>query len=433
MNKPFLVFQAPVATRSGYGDHSKDLVLSLIKSNKYDIVIVGTRWGSCPLNNLNTENADDMLIVERLLVTNELPKQPDIYIQVTVPNEFRPVGKFNIGITAGIETTTADASWVEGCNRMDLIIVPSKHSKDTLINSVYQQMDKDTKQVVGNLKINKPIEVLFEGVNLEIFKKTDELPKTIVDTLNEIPESFAYLFVGHWLSGDLGQDRKDVGMLIRVFLESFKDTQSAPALVLKTSGATFSILDLYELEQKIRMIRDSVSANSLPNIYVLHGDLDPVEINGLYNHPKIKAMVSFTKGEGYGRPLLEFTTSGKPVIVSNWSGQVDFISPKHNILLPGELTEVHKSAVWKGVINAGTKWFTVNYSYAAGVLKDVFRNYKVYSERAKGTIHNTKTNWSLEKMGTDFISLLDSYVKEKPTPVEFKVPTKMELPQLKRV
>ena len=40
MMKPFIVVQGPVATRSGYGDHTRDLVHSLIAMDKYDIKII---------------------------------------------------------------------------------------------------------------------------------------------------------------------------------------------------------------------------------------------------------------------------------------------------------------------------------------------------------------------------------------------------------
>ena len=62
-----------------------------------------------------------------------LQSKPDIWCQVTVPNEFQPMGKYNIGLTAGMETTLVHSSWIEGCNRMDIILTSSQHSKTTLL------------------------------------------------------------------------------------------------------------------------------------------------------------------------------------------------------------------------------------------------------------------------------------------------------------
>ena len=45
----------------------------------------------------------------------------------------------------------------------------------------------------------------------------------------------------------------------------------------------------------------------------------------LYAHPKIKAYVSLTHGEGYGLPLFEAAYHGIPIIAPDWSGHLDFL------------------------------------------------------------------------------------------------------------
>ena len=188
INKQSLAFVAPAGTVSGYGSRSRDLVRALIALDKYDIKIVSTRWGSTPLNALIAGKDDD--IINRLVP--QLTEQPDIFIQVSVPNEFQPIGKYNIGITAGIETTLCASQWLEGANKMNLIVVPSEHSKNVFLNSKYDMMDSQTNQKAGELKFEKEIEVLFEGIDLTVFKKTDELDKTIVEELSSIPEKFHF-------------------------------------------------------------------------------------------------------------------------------------------------------------------------------------------------------------------------------------------------
>ena len=209
---------------------------------------------------------------------------------------------------------------------MNLILTSSHHSKKVFENSVYDKMDENTKQKVGELRLEKPIDVLFEGIDLNIFKKIERFPKTFVEEMHLVKENFCFLFVGHWLQGHFGHDRKDVGTLIKVFCETFKGHRKQPALILKSSGAGFSIMDRDDMLNKIRSI--SQADPSYPNVYLLHGDLTPEEMNALYNHPKVKAHVSFTKGEGYGRPLAEAAISGKPVITTNWSGHTDFFTPR---------------------------------------------------------------------------------------------------------
>jgi glycosyltransferase involved in cell wall biosynthesis len=414
--KPTILFRGPVKTRSGYGSHSRDLLESLYQMNMFDIKIDSCSWGSTPMTALEKDNLFHQWIESNIV--DKFEGLPDLYIQVTVPNEFRRFGKFNIGITAGIETTVAPKDWVDGCNRMDLIIATSNFSKDVLLSTVYDERDKNTNQLIKQYKIEKPIEVLFEGVDISIYN----------DVINQdfkldIKEEFAYLFVGHWLKGNIGQDRKDVGMLIKCFVESFKDEKDQPALVLKTSSANFSIK---ERENFIKRIKDIVGdIKNPPSIYLLFGDLSNKEMNDLYNHPKIKSMVSITKGEGFGRPLLEFTMTGKPVIASNWSGHKDFLSIEKSVMVGGKLTEVDESAIDNFIIK-GSKWFTANYNEVSEVLKLVKNDYSKFSIKSKSLKEENKNNFSLDRMTEKFKSIL--------TPFVF-IPqqTKLILPKLNRV
>ena len=192
--KPTLIFQAPVSTRSGYGDHARDLLNSLYKLDKFEIKIISTRWGQTPMDALSYDNIFHKWIVDNMV--QQITEKPDIYIQVTVPNEFQPVGHYNIGITAAIETTHCAIDWVHGCNRMDLIIVPSEHSKRSLVDTIYNEADSKTGQLITQHKIQKPVEILFEGFDENDFGTNKIIP---INELDAIKEDFAFLFVGHWL------------------------------------------------------------------------------------------------------------------------------------------------------------------------------------------------------------------------------------------
>ena len=417
--KPTLVFQAPVATRSGYGDHARDLLHSLYKLDKFEIKVISTRWGNTPMDALNYDNSFHKFVVDSIIP--QITEKPDIYIQVTVPNEFQPIGFYNIGITAAIETTHCALDWVHGCNRMDLILVPSEHSKDSLVKTIYNEADKQTNQLIRQHKIEKPVEVLFEGFDENDFG-TDEV--AYVEELDQIKENFAFLFVGHWLRGDLGEDRKNVGMMIKTFAMAFKNEKVKPALVLKTSSAGFSIIDR---ETTIKKIKDVLGKDygQIP-IYLLHGDLTPAQMNGLYEHPKVKAMLNFTKGEGFGRPLLEFSLTGKPVIVSNWSGHLDFLK-EGAVLLEGELKNVHESAADQFLLK-DSQWFNVNVSKALPVIKDVYKNYDKYKVASYQLGKQNKQNFSLEKMTKLFDVILNQYGIYNKIQPKFQ---QLQLPKLK--
>ena len=425
--KPLVVISCPADTYSGYGARSRDIVLPLIKSGNYDVKILPQRWGSTPWGFLQNENPDHKLIKDCFI--QQMPKQPDVWIQITVPNEFQTVGKFNIGITAGIETTICAPQWIEGLNRMNLNLVSSEHAKKVFQESKFEKRNSQTQQVEGVIELTAPVEVLFEGANLDIYKKIDTLSTDVKEVLDSINEEFCYLFVGHWLQGETGQDRKDVGMLVKTFLETFKGKKPRPALVLKTQSATPSVMDREEILDKIRRIQEEVGGD-LPSVYLVHGELSDEEINELNNHPKVKAFVSFTKGEGYGRPLLEASITGKPVIASAYSGHLDFLSNELSILLPGEIKQIHGSAVVQDMLIPESAWFTVNYERASKVLVDVYKNYNKYVDNAKKQSYRSRTEFSLEKMGEKLLSILDSKV---PKSVEFKLPQlkKIELPKIK--
>jgi hypothetical protein len=430
--KPLFVISCPIDTYSGYGARSRDLVKSIIELDKYDVKVMPQRWGECPWGFIK-DNPEWLFLEKHMLNSPQLPKQPEIWAQVTVPNEFQPIGKYNIGFTAGIETTIAIPEWIEGCNRMNLNIVSSKHSLDVFKNSQFEKMDERTQQKVGVLKLEKPMEVLFEGADLEkYFEMNDnELPSNeLTTTLDNIPESFAYLFVGHWMQGDIGEDRKNVSLLIKAFFEVFKNKPKKPALILKTSGAGSSYMDRETILHKIRQIQDTVESTNLPNVYLLHGEFTDEEMNHLYNHSKVKAMINLTKGEGFGRPLLEFSLVKKPIITSNWSGHMDFLNPEFIVALNGELKNVHPSAANQFLIQ-DSQWFSPNHNEVGHFIKEVYDNYKKYTDGAKRQAYRSKTMFNFDEMKKLIGTYLEQYVPEFPKQVQVKLPTlnKINIPK----
>ena len=425
MNKPLLVFQAPFFTRSGYGDHARDILRSLFELDKYDVKIVPMRWGNTPQNQAdpNTEFGQKMLAN----VVTQVNRKPDIFIQMSVANEFVAKGNFNIGITAGVETTVIPKEFIDGANKMDLILVPSQFTKSLFDKTQYQEQNNQTKEIIRTFKTEKPVEVLFEGVDVERYVN---YPKSETDILEGIQSDFNFLFVGHWLKGNLGQDRKDVGMMIKTFSTVFKylPKDKRPGLILKTSHAGFSVIDRENIREKIENVIKDLS--DVPPIYLLHGDLSDTEMAQLYNHPKVKAMVSFTKGEGYGRPLAEFATTGKPMIVSNWSGQVDFLPKEHTIYLDGQLTNVHESASDKFLLKE-SQWFTVNYSDAANKMYQLFNDYDRELNRANGLRTNILNKFTLEQMTNALNNIMDKYVGNVPVQKPFNLPKLNKQPMLK--
>lgn len=435
MNKPLCIISSPLDTFSGYGARSRDFIKSLIKvkGDEWDIKLLSQRWGNTPFGFLDSELEDEKDLIDRIIP--QMVALPDVWFQITVPNEFQKIGKhLSVGVTAGIETTICDSSWIDGCNRMDIVIVSSNHAKAVFENSKFEKVDKNTNQNIGTLELSTPIEVLFEGVDINKYFKTSPVVTDLTKSLSSISENFAFLFVGHWLHGEFGEDRKNIWYTIKSFLEVFKNKTNSPALILKTNSGPTSILDRENILSKIDKVRKSVNGR-LPNIYLIHGDLEDEDMNDLYNHPKVKAMVSFTKGEGFGRPLLEFTTSEKPVIASGWSGHIDFLDKEYSVLIGGSLKEIHPTAQIDNMLIDKSQWFTPDDSHVGYAFNDVYNNYKKYLPGAKKQADLTNKNFTLNVMTDKLGKLLGEKTKPIPKFIPLNLPTlnTIKLPTLKKI
>ena len=255
MSKPLCLISGPVFNRSGYGDWATAVAKSIIRYDKYDVKIAPARWGNCQSKRFLEELTDpeDRTLASKI-INGALNKQPDVFIQLTIPEEFQAIGKYNIGMTAGIETTIPPGSWVEGVNRMNLTIGLSNHVKKTFSEIKMAKQLENGQQVP--IQVEKPIEVCFWGADTNIFKKTNEKLESVESALSNIKESSAFLFIGQWTHGGIYNDRKDIGNLIKTFCNAFKNQSQndRPCLIIKSSGASYSTVDRFEIISKIKKV-----------------------------------------------------------------------------------------------------------------------------------------------------------------------------------
>lgn len=402
-----VVIASPVATQSGYGHHAREVITNIIeqRGSEWDVKLVSLPWGHTPMTYPISVD------LQLRIIPLPLTEQPDVWIQISVPNEFQAVGKYNIGVTAGTEGDICPAQWIETINKMQLIIVPSEFTRSTFEETAKR----------NNMLITTRIEVVPEYFDETVYKSSAD---TVLSELDSVTEPFAFLSVGHWLQGQLGEDRKNIGAMVHCFFHTFKDVKDAPALIMKTSGATYSIMDRMDIENRINQVRDMFGTAKLPNVYLVHGDLTDAEMNSLYNHPKVKAFVSFTKAEGFGRPLLEFSATCKPIIAPHYSGQADFLKKDFICALPGQLTPIHPSAQNEFLI-ADAKWFSVDYGYASAMMKDVRKNYKKWAELAKRQryfVNSTFTKTAVAEVYKQVLETVDTGLESIPKPIELKLP-----------
>jgi hypothetical protein len=427
MNKPLCVIQAPVFSRSGYGDWSREVAKSVLRYGKYDLKIATTKWGNNPIkrfqDDLDFNDPLNLALFDKML-KEPLNRQPDLFIQISIPNEFKPIGKYNIGMTAGIETTAAAGEWIEGLNKMDMNVVTSRHSKKVFDDADYTKEFQDGSGRKEQLRSTKPMEVCFWGANTDIYKITDQKVDSVEKVMSTIPEQYAFLFVGQWTHDHPFFDRKDIGNLIKTFLNAFKDRPNKPCLILKTSGTNYSKMDKDAILKKIKIVQSQVQGD-LPKVYLIHGELNDIEMNALFNHEKVKCHISFTHGEGFGHPLLLASLSGKPLLVSDWSGHLDFLSTNKDCLLPGRVELIPAGSANQWLIKESA-WFNVSYSLAEERMKQYYFS---MSQRIKDNAltlanHNAE-HFSTQSMDKTLHAIFEKYVPE------FAVEQKIVIPQLK--
>jgi glycosyltransferase involved in cell wall biosynthesis len=423
-NKKICVIQSPCTTTSGYGARSRDFIRAFVTnySDEFNIKLVATHWGASSWDALSEEDEDLLGLLDNSIQPfKPWPFKPDLFIQITVPNEFQPRGVLNIGVTAGIESTKVHDEIVAGINRMDLTLLSSNHGLEVLMNTG---------------AITRPMEVLFEGYDPKVFfrKAFKNFTSTeLTYKMEQVKTSNNFLYVGHWLKGDLGHDRKDVGGLVQTFLESFANTELKlqPGLILKTSCGTYSHMDFTEVKNRVQYLQhhcvNNLKLRNLPPVYILHGHMTGSELNELYNHPKVTCHISFNKAEGFGRPLLEAATSAAPILATNWSGPLDFLKPSQNTLLPFDLTPVHPSAADDKYLLLGGNWATVNYTEAASLMQQVLHNTNKFKKAATSRPSYILQNFTIDQMRLKMKNILEGYLKRIPATVNLDLPDLLDL------
>lgn len=368
---------APVLTRTGYGEHARFVLRSLRNFPGVELFVQPTEWGRSAWIWEDNEERDWLDSLIKTTIIHQQEGAPfDASIQVGIPNEWKKIAPINIGITAGIETTQVAPVWLERANLMDKIITVSEHSKQVFVNTSYDGVHRQTGQKI-TLKAQTPLEVVHYPVKK--YKK--------VELDLDLTTDFNFLTIAQW------GPRKNIENTIRWFVEEFIDNPKV-GLVVKTFAKGGSALDRRMAMNTLEKVIEKYK-NRECKIYLLHGDMTEEEIHSLYIHPKIKALVSLSHGEGYGLPHFEAAYSGLPVIAPEWSGYLDFLCmPKkdkkgiekikaHFATVEYDLLPIQKEAVWDGVIQADSEWaFPLQGSYKMR-LREVHKDYGRFKKQAK--------------------------------------------------
>lgn len=380
-----VVFRGPVLTQSGYGCHARQIARWLLQRPDFDVRFMTLPWGDTPW--LLDPEAHDGLVGEIMKRTVKLDFKADISFQLQLPNEWDPtIAPINVGITAGVETDRCNPEWVTACNLMTAVVIPSQHSKVCLTNT-------------GT--VTRPLIIIPEAY-------ADAIRSTDLPTLPGFSTPFNFLVFGQLTGNNPESDRKNIFYTIKWLCETFKDDPDV-GIVVKTNVGKNSRIDRNLTKGLITAVaRESRRGSQGPKLHLIHGDMNEREVAALYRHPQIMSLVTLTRGEGYGLPILEAAASGLPIIATGWSGHLDFLRHGKYISIYHQLVDVHPSRIDGRIFIKGARWaLPSEEDFKKRVLK--FRqSYTTPRQWAAELQHVIQDKYSL----TNIMKLYDESLKE---------------------
>ena len=404
--KKKVIVKGPALSRSGYGEQTRFALRSLrAHEDKFDICLINLSWGRTGWIWEDDEERKwiDSLLQKTMNNARNNNNVYDISLQVTIPNEFENMAQVNVGYTAGVEADRASGHWIEKCNTMDRLIVISEFTGNTLRDTTYDAQNPQTGEMIKEYRCQTPIiPVSYPVKNID--------PEEMEDL--ELKTDFNFLVVAQW------GIRKNLENTVKWFIEEFKNNEDV-GLVLKTSTANGSVKDRHVTEHRLNLLINSLGIDREDikcKIYLIHGDVSEGNLTWLYNHPKIKSLISLAHGEGFGLPIFESAYNGLPVIAPDWSGHMDFMmAPKkdkktkktrlrpHFAKVEYELKPVQPEAVWDPVIIADAKWcYPKAFSYKKK-LREVYKNYSFHKSQAKKLKEYVENKFSEEEQYRQFV------------------------------
>lgn len=384
-----VVIKGPLLTKSGYGVHARQVFKWLLSREDFDVKCIVTPWGMCSWN-IDKSNPVIGEIMNRSVNENQ-GQTFDLSFQVQLPNEWNPfLATKNIGLTAAVETDKCNPVWVECCNRMDMVITPSEFTKSVLVNTGLSK---------------EKVKVVHETYP-EVFDSITSPNSLLKSRLDDIQTKNNFLLIGQITGIDAKNDRKNIHNTIKAFISAYKDDKDV-GLIVKTNAGRSTKIDKYKTISIIKSIISEVGKKEFPKIHVLHGDLSEEELYTLYTHEKVKYIVSATRGEGFGLPLIEAARLKLPVIATNWSGHLDFLKYGNFTRLNYTLEEIDNSRVDNKIFMESTKWASVKNGHLRLTLKKAFDNYGKVAKNAKELAVKIEENFNFSQIKNNYNEVME--------------------------
>ncbi len=393
--KKRLVFKGPVLTNSGYGVHCKQIARWLETRTDLDVLYIPTVWGS---TSWSIDEKDEKGLVGRIMKkTNVQPNEHfDISIQNVLPNEWETkLAKYNIGVSALVETDIMNPEWIDHINKMDVVIVPSEHSKATVIKT----------SETFNKVLRTEIHVIPEAFPDEIF--SEDIPPLDLD----LKTKFNFLMFGQITSNNEESDRKNTYQTLKWLCECFKNDDDV-GIIIKTNCSRNTTFDREKTKELLSSYVSKHRKGMYPKINLIHGNLTPKETIGLYKNPSIKAIVSLSKGEGWGLTTLEAAACDVPVIATNWSGHLDYLNLGKFIKCDYDLLEIPKSRVDDKIFMEKSKWAIVRELSTKKAIKKFREESELPKQWAEDLGKKIRKVFSQEQINKKYDIIFNEYINK---------------------
>jgi len=381
-----ILISGPLLSNSGYGVHSRQVFNYLNSLKNVKVFCNITKWGDVPwhLTDEYTGNSFSKIIKSHIPESSLTNITFDEAYSVSYPHEWIMCGKKNIGITAGVETDLVPFHWLKYVNKVDTVICTSNFTAQAFYNQAE----------LKNFKLNKKINVVHQYYYEEFIEEKVEINK-----LKEIKTENNLLLIGQLTDNNSELDRKNIFNAIESLTRIMSNVESS-GIIIKTNLGNNSYVDYEFLLNKISHCLNNIKielGDKMPKIYVLHGNLKPLEIKSLYESEKVSAMISLSKGEGFGLNLLEAASCGLPIIATDYSAYKEFLEDSF-VKVDYELKEIPQRKVDYKIYSQGSKWACYdNKSLHKAVLK-FFNNKDYYYNISKDLQNFIKNNFNKKEI-----------------------------------
>lgn len=377
MNKRKILVRGPALSRSGYGEHCRSVLRALRSDDRNEVYLLNVGWGHSGWISEDTEEREwiDNTIMNTARAVQSGVRDFATSIQIQLPNEWQKLCEYNIGITAGVETTKAPEEWSNACLEMDRVIVPSQHSKSCFSDDVQEKIEV----------INFPARKL-KSKKIEFDVSTD----------------FNFITVAQW------NPRKNLEQTISSFIQEFQNEEVG--LIVKTGIAGGSHIDREQTRERLEVLLNHVPQDRKCKVYLFHGSLSDEQMVSFYKNKNVSAYITTSHGEGFGLPVFEAAQHGVPVIAPIWGGIKDF-SGDSFIELEYEERELEEHQIWEGVLEADSKWCFPKTGSVRTQMRELYNNLNKYKKIAKTHQNFISENFTEQSVSLCYNNVIDDVIK----------------------